>query len=207
MLEKKLKKAKELMDSLSAMPEVCGCTLYGSLARGGGDALSDIDIEIDVSGSDNGIFMLGLAGRLAQTMPVYYADYAPSFVPEKYIVSVALDENDPFLVADLCCSAVPHCETVTRSQVKVLNAPVAHTVKLWTANLKHFARGGDCRGDILRMAQKIGISGAQEKGSALLLEETLCWLESNVTPELTTFVDSCRIAFEALVPPHDGTDK
>jgi len=184
--------AENIIALLNDMSEVKGCVLYGSLSEGTYDALSDIDINIDVSGSDNGQFMLALAERLSKSIPVYYSDYAPSLVPEKYIVSLAIDEEHPTRVVDLCCTAEPHCTTVSQQQVRGLNDKFSHTLKLWTANWKHHVRGYECRGDILRMADKLGIVGKEEKDNVRILEETLQWLEANAPFRLRHFVESCR---------------
>ena len=74
--------AEKIMAMLDNMPEVKSCALYGSLTNDTYDELSDIDINIDVSGSDNGQFMLTLAERIGEKISVFYSDYAPSLVPE-----------------------------------------------------------------------------------------------------------------------------
>jgi len=188
--------AERIVSFLNEMPEVKGCALYGSLANGTYDDLSDIDINVDVSGCDNGRFMLTLSERIGKKINVYYSDYAPSLVPERYIVSLAVDENNPTRVVDLCCMAEPHCTTVTKAQVRALNDPFSHMLKLWTANWKHCVRGADCRSDILRMAEKIKIENAQTKSEREILEETLGWLEANAPREKRRFVNSCRRIFE-----------
>ena len=192
-------RAKEIMSVLREIPGVKNCTLYGSLAAGTDDSLSDIDIEIDVSGCDNGKFMLELHELLCEKINIYYMDYAPSLVPENYIVSFALDENDPFLMADICCKATPHCTSVSFEQVVELNGKYTHMLKLWTANLKHYARGSECRSDILRMAEKIGIGAKDKLSEAELLSEVLCWLEANVENGLEVLAAACRRKFEELI--------
>ena len=57
-------KADEIIAVLNEIPVVKKCTVYGSLATNTHDELSDIDIEIDVSGYDNGQFMLELVETL-----------------------------------------------------------------------------------------------------------------------------------------------
>lgn len=188
--------ADRMMTMQNEMPEVKGCTLYGSLANGTSDELSDIDINIDVSGSDNGQFMLTLAERIGKQIRVCYSDYAPSLIPEKYIVSLAIDEEHPTRVVDLCCDADPHHTTVTKQQVRALNDEFSHMLKLWTANWKHCIRGMDCRSDAVRMAKHIGIADAEEKSEAEIVKETLEWLEKNAPANLKTFVKSCRREYE-----------
>ena len=197
-----LRLANRIMDILNEMPEVKRCELYGSLADGTSDALSDIDINVDVLGSDNGQFMLTLAERIGRRIDVYYRDFAPSLVPGKYIVSLAIDEEYPTRVVDLCCSAEPHCTTVTQQQIRALNDEFSHMLKLWTANWKHCVRGVNCRNDVIRMSEKIGIANAEMKSDAQILQETLEWLEKNVPERLKIFVKSCRREYEKKAASH-----
>ena len=190
--------ADEVISFLNKIPVVKKCTLYGSLTTNTHDALSDIDIEIDVSGYDNGQFMLDLVSQFKEQFDVYYSDFAPSFIPDKYIVSFAVDKENPFLIVDLCCCAEPHCTTVTKQQVLEQNKKCTHILKLWTANLKHYIRGSECHDDILRMVRKITTEDMDTEGDIEILEKTLCWIEENVENELYTFVKSCRKRFEEL---------
>jgi len=192
-------KANMIISVLKEIPVVKKCDIYGSLATNTQDDLSDIDIEIDVSGYDNGQFMLELVELLEGKLSIYYSDYAPSLIPDKYIVSIAIDKNNPFLIVDLCCSAEPHCTTVTKQQVIGKNEKYTHMLKLWTANLKHYVRGCECYDDIVRMARKIAVEEIDTKDEVELLEDTLCWLEENVETELYEFVESCRSRFDELV--------
>lgn len=192
-------KAEEIIGILGGIPEVNRCTIYGSLSADTSDELSDIDIEIDVSGSDNGRFMLRLVDLLKDKLNIFYFDYAPSLIPDDYIVSIALDESNPFMIADLKCVADPYFTTVTKQQAKDLNDKFVHTLKLWTANLKHYVRGKECRNDIVAMSKKLQIKDIDKKDEKALLEESLCWLEDNVTEGLHTFIKSCRIKFDELI--------
>lgn len=192
-------KANEIISIITELSAVKSCKMYGSLSTNTYDELSDIDIEVDVSGYDNGKFMLEVVDMLKGKLPIYYSDYAPSLIPEKYIVSIAIDEDNPFLIIDISCCANPHCTLVTKANVIERNSKYTHVLKLWTANLKHFVRGLDCYQDIARMAKKIRIDGVERKDEIELLEEALCWLEKNCEEKLICFVDSCRRMFEELV--------
>ena len=192
-------KAQEIMQILSCLPSVKKCTLYGSIAEGRHDELSDIDIEIDVSGLDNGRYMLELTSLLKDKLPIIYSDYAPSLIPEKYIVSMAIDAQNPFRMVDVCCRAEPHVTTLTRENIAPLNGRFTHTLKLWTSNLKHHVRGADCRRDIVKMASRLGIPECETKTSQQLLADTLEWLEANKTHEYETLVASCRRHYENLI--------
>ncbi|MDO5478717.1 MAG: nucleotidyltransferase domain-containing protein [Clostridia bacterium] len=192
-------KASEIMALLNDIPGVKKCNLYGSVAKDTYDELSDIDIEIDVSGIDNGLFMLDVTELLKDKMDIYYADYAPSLAPDKYIVSLAIDKDNPFLILDLCIVANPHCTTVTKEDVMGKNEKYTHILKLWTANLKHYVRGNECLKDILKMAKKIGTEDAESKSKDELLRETLHYLEANAPRRLSEFIKNLRITFDKLM--------
>jgi predicted nucleotidyltransferase len=177
------------MKTLKTLPMVKGCQLYGSLASGTYDDFSDIDISVDVSGYDNSIFMLEIPELLCET-PIYFYDFAPSLIPESYIVTLAIHTENPFRMVDIKCVGEPFCQTVTRDQIK--NELIPHTLKLWVANMKHFLRGVDCRQDIIKMSNRIKISNANEKSGSELLKETLTWLEENQTENIAEFIRSCR---------------
>ncbi len=191
-------KANEIMLLLNKLPGVKKTTIYGSIVKGTYDDLSDIDIEIDVSGYDNGRFMIELPELFKDKLDICYVDYAPSLVPDKYIVSLAIDKDNPFLIIDLCCTAKPHCITVTKQQLMEKNKKYTHMLKLWTANLKHYVRGDECRKDILKMAKKIAIEVADDKGEAELLDKTLQWLEANAEYGLEGYVKALRRKFDKL---------
>ena len=181
---------------LEALPMVRKCTLCGSLAQGTADERSDIDIDVDVSGYDKGRFMLEVPELLKDKLNIVCVDFAPSLIPEKCIVSLAFDEQNPYRVVDINCCAEPAGTVVTADQARRLNNRYAHMIKLWTANWKHFIRGRECRSDILRMVQKIGIPGAQTKTESALLEETLCWLEQSAEARYQGIIASCRRLFD-----------
>lgn len=196
-------KANEIISILNEIPAVKKCTLYGSLAGNTHDELSDIDIEIDVSGYDNGKFMMELIELLKNKLSIYYSDYAPSLIPERYIASIAIDKDNPFLIVDLCCCATPHCTTVAKQQVIEKNRPYTHILKLWTANLKHYVRGKECNEDIVRMIKKIPTKNIDTKDEVQLLAETLCWLENNVENGLDEFSNTPdkKYMAEPTAPP------
>lgn len=191
-------KAEEIVGILKGLPQVKKCKIYGSLTNETYDELSDIDIEIDVSGEDNGKFMLRLVDLLKEKLDIIYSDYAPSLIPQYYIVSVAIDKTNPFLIVDFRCSANPHCITVTKKLVKSLNDNYSHILKLWTANLKHFARKKDCYSDIVNMANKLDID-VVEKTEKELLYQTLLWLENNAKDKFKDFVETCKRYFYQLI--------
>ena len=89
--------AKEICEFLMQIPEVKSCSIYGSLSKGTFDEYSDVDIEIDVSGTDNGMFIKKLPELIAKEYDLIFYDYAPSLAPQKYILSVAMNTENPFM--------------------------------------------------------------------------------------------------------------
>lgn len=189
-----LKKAEEVITYLNNLPKVKACSLYGSLANGNADKHSDIDIKVDVSGSDNGTFMKALPKLMAKRFSVIWHDFAPSLAPEQYVVSVAIDENNPFCVVDLKCTATPHIVTVQKRDLE--NDIYFHLIKLWTANCKHHIRGADCTSDIQKMGRRTIGSECETMTNEQILEEILHRLENNATPGTAVYIANCRKAWE-----------
>lgn len=69
------------IDVINSFPIVNSCKLYGSLANNVEDELSDIDIKVDVSGYDNGKFMLEVPHLLKKELNIIYYDFAPVLFP------------------------------------------------------------------------------------------------------------------------------
>ena len=193
------RKAYEIIELLQELPQVTDCRLYGSLEEDTADEMSDIDIEVDVSGSDNGQFMLSVVDILKNKLDIFYYDYAPGLIPDMYVVSMGIDENNPFIVLDLSCVATPHCTTVTKEQAMSEMDKYTHTLKVWIANLKHFVRGKECYMDIVRMAGRLGIKDLEIMEETEILENVLIWLENNAMEELIILIESCRRAFDELL--------
>lgn len=189
-----MSKAVNIIEYLQSLPEVKSCSLYGSLANGKADRYSDIDIEVDVSGSDNGVFMKNLPVVLTEKSPVLWYDFAPSLAREKYVVSAAIDANNPFCIVDFNCKATPHISAVQKSDLE--NDVYHHLIKLWVTNCKHFIRGADCDRDIRKMGSRTIGSACEKMNNEDILEEVLRRLENNITPETEVYIRNCRKAWD-----------
>lgn len=186
--------ADEVICYLKIIPLVKGCTLYGSLANGNADKYSDIDICVDVSGCDNGAFMLALPELLRERFNVLWYDFAPSLAPEQYLVSIATDEDNPYCVTDFKCFAEPHIRSVQKSDLE--NDVYTHLLKLWTANSKHYIRGTDYSGDIHKMGRKCIGANSDKLTDEEIIEEVLCRLERNTPDRLKVYIQNCRKAWD-----------
>lgn len=179
--------ADDLKQFLLTVPEIKSCRIIGSMSREKIDEYSDLDIEIDVSGIDNGRFLLKLPLLFAEKYNIIYYDYAPSMAPNKYIVSIAIDPKNPFRYVDIICTAQPHCTTIMREQLSALNNSYDHILKLFTANLKHYIRKKECHQDIERMYSRIYKEKINE--DAQMLEAVFAWLRQNMEKKHKPYID------------------
>jgi hypothetical protein len=189
-------KVNDIINYLNTFPKVKFCSLYGSLVNGNADRYSDIDIIIDVSGSDNGVFMKNLPELFVKCFPVIWHDFAPSLVPEQYVVSIAIDESNPFCVVDFKCTATPHFKTIQKGDLE--NDVYYHLIKLWVANCKHYVRGTNCTLDIQKMARLTIGTHCEAMTDKQILEEILCRLEKNTTLETRAYIANCRKVWDEI---------
>lgn len=180
--------ANRVLAYMNAFPQVKNCRFYGSLANGSFDNYSDIDLEIDVSGLDNGQFLLEIPTLISQRFPVIFFDFAPSLAPEKYVVSVAIDTENPFGIVDISCAAQPHCRTVSKQDLVARNDSYCHILKLFAINLKHFIRRADCLGDIQRMYQKVFRTNDYIRNPQEMLADVYRWLKENASEKQEAYV-------------------
>lgn len=180
--------ANNICNYFMTISEVNSVSIYGSIAKNGYDKYSDIDIELDLSGSDNGLFLKKAAKLLNNVYPVIFSDYASSLLPTEYIVSCAISEENPFLIVDIKCSAKPHINSVEKGDV--INDKYAHILKLWVANMKHYLRGHNCKSDIERMYHKLF---AEKKCSEKqMLCDVFSWIQENKTDKYEKYLLSCE---------------
>lgn len=181
----------QICEFLLDVPEIKNCSVVGSLSNGNSDEYSDIDIEIDVSGIDNGKFLTKIPGILAQKYHIIFADYAPSLAPQIYVVSIAISELNPFMVVDIRCIANPHMNTLSKEEISSLNNQYEHTLKLFTYNLKHFIRGKECFNDIERMHNRI-LEKRENADEHLMFSEVYNWLRDNATDKYIEYLRSLK---------------
>ncbi len=172
-----------------SLPNVVNCHIYGSIAENCYDEYSDIDIEVDVSGCDNSSFSLVIPDIISKLYPVLYFDYAPSLMPQSYIVSNAISEKNPFLIVDVKCVATPHMSTLGRSSFPFDRYD--HTLKVFVSNLKHFLRDVDCIDDIVRMHSRVcGTSSQMEPD--VMLKQVFSWLMDNANQSHMTYLKNLQ---------------
>lgn len=182
--------ANQIRDFLLNLKEIKNCFIYGSVAKDSYDEYSDIDLEIDVSGIDNGEFATKLPDLLRSKYDVIFSDYAPSFAPEKYIVSIAISSENPFLIVDICCTAVPHYTNFSKTDFRNLNNHYDHTLKLFTANLKHYSRGTDCYNDIKKMYSRIFKNSTETPDESEMLSMVFSWLKDHAENKYDAYLNA-----------------
>ena len=171
--------AKDIFEFLNDIPEVKSCKVVGSLSAGNNDEFSDLDLVIDVSGIDNGVFLTKLPQLFEEKYDVIFYDYTPSLAPDKYIVSIAINKTNPFMIVDVSCVATPHFDSVSKQELASLNNKYDHTLKLFVANLKHLLRGMDCYDDIYKMYSRIFRRDLEAYDEEWMMQEVYGWLQEN----------------------------
>lgn len=137
------KLADELITYLNQFPFINSCTIHGSLAKGTYDKYSDIDIQVDVSGHDNGKILLMLPYLIDQKFPLSYVAFAPRFAPDLYVISFALVGADEFHFIDIECVATPHVSSLSKDEIRMLTDFTSLKTKLLIGCLKKELRGID----------------------------------------------------------------
>ena len=171
--------AKDIFEFLNDIQEVKSCKIVGSLSAGNNDEFSDLDLVIDVSGIDNGVFLTKLPQLFEEKYDVIFYDYTPSLAPDKYIVSIAINKTNPFMIVDVSCVATPHFDSVSKQELASLNNKYDHTLKLFVANLKHLLRGMDCYDDIYKMYSRIFRRDLEAYDEEWMMQEVYGWLQEN----------------------------
>ncbi len=88
--------AYEIRDCLLMENAIKNCMIYGSLSTNSYDEYSDIDLEVDVSGTDNSLFIQRIPEILGAHYHIIFFDYTLSLAPHDYMVSVAIPNKNPF---------------------------------------------------------------------------------------------------------------
>ena len=184
------KMAHEIGRRLLIEHEVKNYQIYGSIATKTYDQYSDIDLEIDVSGTDNSLFIQKIPTILAKDYPIIFTDYAPSLAPNEYLISIAMFEEYPFLILDVKCTATPHYQTLSKNDLRVQMDPYQHILKIFIANLKHYLRGQECMKDILKMYQKAFNLAPPSLNEKELLMLTFNWLYNNSTTHYKAYLQN-----------------
>lgn len=148
MVKKQITLANEIISYLKEFPFTKSCNLHGSLSLDKYDEYSDIDIQIDVSGSDNGKILLMLPYLINKKFPLAYTAFAPRFAPDLYVVSIAILDENIFHFIDIECIASPHISSLSKDEILNITDFSALKLKLLIGCLKKYLRGIECSEEI-----------------------------------------------------------
>lgn len=201
--ELRLQLANRIMSTLSNHSVVRRTFLRGSLGAGGmPDRFSDIDIGVDVSGHDNGRFMLELPLIVGEHLGLVFCDFVPSLAPDAYVVNLYVKGAPIFWNVDIDCLASPHITTVQTVPVD----ETLHLLKLWVLTAKCLLRGeARANGDLARLAPRIlGSEAANVNTSAEVMSFTLERLKQRLDGSHAAFLAQCASVCQEIAAQSDG---
>lgn len=149
--------ANDIMECLREQHYVSACTIHGSLAGERCDEYSDIDIQVDVSGHDNGKILLMLPYILQKRFRLRYIAFAPKFAPELYVVSFALQDTSIFHFIDIECLASPHVPSLSKEDIRQITDWKSLYAKLLIGCLKKYLRQQDYAADLQFLARQLQV--------------------------------------------------
>ena len=181
--------ASQIIDVFKRHSDVRDARLEGSLVQGTGDPFSDIDIAVDVSGSDNGQFALEIPGLLEPHFPITFSDWAPSLLPDKYVQTFFLEELPALWHVDVSSVATPHVHSIT--EVPLNRAD--HFLKLWVLHAKKCLRKSpDAEQRVVAFALRVLDSPtAQPTNTRALMAATLDTISEMAGGSRSRFVLKC----------------
>ncbi len=196
-MDKRIEMANQVMDLFRAQPEVKEVTLRGSLTEGTPDEYSDIDINVDVSGHDNGQYVHRLLKLMYESFDPHFHDFNCSLAPTWYIMNFYPRGVPIFWQIDIVLIAEPHCPSISQADLKAMQDPVAHILKLWVVYLKHLIRGdeGIEEQTIQTMPDRVGGDGWDGLSAWEIMALALDRAEERATKKHREFVAQCHNAY------------
>lgn len=189
MYDERMGKAEEIMSFLKTHKSVQSVFLRGSLSTGDGDEFSDIDIGIDVSGSDNGEFARDLPALMDSNFNVLFYDWSPSLLPKDYVISFAHKDLPIFWMIDIQIMATPH----TPSLIEVPVNKYHHLLKLWILNFKYYLRGNEeVTSSIMALAKRALNREIKSVNIFHAMSLIIKAIKVNIEPDLHDFVEQCE---------------
>ena len=170
--------ASTIIDLLRSS-EINSIELVGSLSENKIDKYSDIDFMLKDTNSsplDNINIALGI---IQDNFEVVFFDWAKSLLPEKYVFSVFLKQNNIFWFVDLTCCRDAKYSNVNRDLLP--QDKIYHIFKLWICNAKQQIRKREERNHIDIVYQRIftDIKISNKEKYAKILD----WLSKNSNDE------------------------
>lgn len=156
-MKEQLHIAHNLIEYLQGQQSINSCTIHGSLSNGMADEYSDIDLQVDVSGHDNGKMTLMLPYIVAKHFPIAYVAFAPKFAPDLYWVSLAISQTSIFHFIDIECLATPHVLSLQKEDIRRITNWTSLYTKLLIGCLKNYMRQKDCSVELQFLARQLHV--------------------------------------------------
>jgi predicted nucleotidyltransferase len=157
----------DLIEYLQAQRGIHSCAIHGSLSGDMGDEYSDIDLQVDVSGHDNGKMVLMLPYIVQQRFPLAYIAFAPKFAPDLYVVSFAFPQTSIFHFIDIECLATPHVPSLQKDEVRHITNWTSLYTKLLIGCLKKYLRQQDCTGELQFLTRQLQVTTTEQTRTVL----------------------------------------
>lgn len=133
----------------------------GSRAEGHADCYSDIDLVVNIRDIKPDIALLKITEFMKITYAPLWVDFANSLMPQKFVVSMFIDCENPFCFLDI---GIYNEENFHYNPQTFQNDKWVHLTKLWIMNFKYYLRK-DSRLPLRfeKMMKKAGISNWQHE--------------------------------------------
>lgn len=193
--------ARELIRGLQRQGIGESVHLRGSLARGQGDAMSDIDIGIrDDQRSDQTMAAL-VIGHLKRSYDVLFYDWATNLLPDACVLTFVLKDLPLFWQVDIELMVNPGKRVLTRNRVE--HNWRDHLLKLWIMTAKHVARGtAGADEEVDRLYRRAVIDGNEAIDRAGKLAAALEAIARDAPAAYTGLIEQGR-AFQRTVAGRD----
>lgn len=180
-----LNRAKELITYLEEFDFIKSVEIIGSLKSGTYDQYSDIDIRVNVSGTDNGKILLMLPQLISKKFKVIYTAFAPRFAPDLYVVSLGIKDLDIFHFIDIECVAEPHVNSLSKSDIKAITNFKDLKLKLYIGLLKKLLRNEDIKEELSFLSKKV----VDTDNSIVILKDEFLNLISKENIEMNSIIN------------------
>jgi predicted nucleotidyltransferase len=205
-LDRRLEVAESVRAILQKLPEVASVSLKGSLQSGLCDIFSDIDIVVDVSGSNDAVFARSVHRTIESAFDLHFYDWAPSLLPEKYVQTFYMRDLPIFWNLDIEVVATPHYATLSRKDID--RDPTTAHLKLWALNTKYFLRGREgVDGEIAELFHRVLGKPApiNYTGDRMLLV-IIAHLRDTTHDRYRDFIAKCQEAWEQHFDDCEGSE-
>ncbi|MFC7623309.1 nucleotidyltransferase domain-containing protein [Microlunatus sp. GCM10028923] len=135
--------AEAVIARLAATPGVVGVRSFGSLASGGADAYSDIDLIVDLDDISDRAFALDLPGHLASLGRPLITGWGLNRLPDTYVRTIYLADYPLFWHLDIGCAGPRHEDDADLGR----RYHWPQIFKMWIAAVKEQVRGRPERTD------------------------------------------------------------